>query len=247
MKLSALAAACLFFSTLVRAECVEVTTATPRSLSYQQSSQNARIAVALDGKPAPGAQIDILTARNYHLRFSITTDIHGLAALPTLVPEQYHVVATATDKQRGESYLAESFLGVYKGIPGSVGWVFLDLVPVRQVQLLELPTLEQALFGGARRTTPIGRISGFQGFVIDPSGAGIPGATIKVFPTGSSDESHVIETETDQTGRFSVSLPEGTYTVVVHMQAFRPQAMDFEIAQGAEATVAKITLNVAWC
>jgi hypothetical protein len=247
MKRFALAAACLLLSAMARAECVTVTTATPRPLSYQWSSQDARIAVLLDGKPAPGAQIDILTARNDHLRFSITTDLHGLATLPTLVPEQYHVVATATDKQRGESYLAESFLDVYKGVPGSGGWVILELVPLRQVQLLELPALDQVLVGGAQRMPTIGKIPELKGSVIDPSGAPIAGATVKVFPTGSSDESHVIEIETDQNGLFSIPLPRGTYTVVVWMQAFRSQVTDFEIAPQADARDVKIVLNVAYC
>jgi hypothetical protein len=239
--------ACLSLPTRSRAECVEV--ALPPGLSrlspYQWSFQEVRIAALLDGRAAAKAEIHILSARNQP-RLLLTTDPHGLVTPPPLTPGRYHLVAVEKDKDPIEPYLAELFLDVSKDPIGASDprWLHLDLVPATQFRPLELPSLADLVAGG-KQMPALGTMPKLEGFVVDPSGAAIPGASIAVVPTDTPDDTRWIETTTDERGHFALPLKPGAYKLRVAMPGFQAQTMDFEISTQAGAKGAKVLLNVA--
>ena len=93
----------------------------------------------------------------------------------------------------------------------------------------------------------ISTIQVFQGVVVDPTGAVIAGATIRVFSEEDPGESHAVEIKTDERGRFSASLVPGTHTALVKMQGFRTQKVALEIAPRADAKDLKFSLKIGWC
>jgi hypothetical protein len=89
------------------------------------------------------------------------------------------------------------------------------------------------LHGGATAQSQAPSVEGaLSGVVEDPSGAKVPHAMLHVAGTGqTSAVTH--DLSTDSAGRFSVSLPAGSYTVTAHFTGFQDYTTTFRIAPGA--------------
>ena len=89
------------------------------------------------------------------------------------------------------------------------------------------------LHGGATAHSQAPSVEGeLSGVVEDPSGAKVPHAMLHVAGTG---QTAVItrDLSTDSAGRFSVSLPAGSYTVTARFPGFQDYTATFRIAAGA--------------
>ncbi len=68
-----------------------------------------------------------------------------------------------------------------------------------------------------------------------------------VFPKEFGEKLATIELKTDENGKFSAPLGDGTYVVLVESQGFKIGAVIFEIARNAEAKPLQVTLQIQAC
>ena len=227
MKTIPVLIASLFFSFFANAECTTV-----RSVNPQPSFRNVSIIAFMNGKQAQAATVSIRLAGKD--LFSLRTDDHGVATFPPLQPGFYSVVATSGDNLRSEMFLHVSDSANKTSTFG------MDLVPPL------FPAKESVL--AASRKMPVSvRIPTLKGIVQDQSGAAVVGALVQVFPKESGEKLATIELKTDENGKFSAPLGDGTYIVLVQSLGFKIGAVIFEIARNGEAKPLQVTLQIQAC
>ncbi|HKM83283.1 MAG TPA: hypothetical protein VJY15_20275 [Candidatus Acidoferrum sp.] len=214
----------VFSMNLRRAAIAQMPTTAP-------SSRNVRITAYVNGEPLQGTEVEVFQREKEPLG-SLSTDDHGVAVLPPLKPGFYSIVAAS-----GEDLVANLYLHVMENAESEVSVFSMDLQPTATAQMLataaKMPVTE--------------RIQEFKGVAEDPSGAGVPGASIEVYPRGSEAKSKRIQLKADENGHFSAPLADGIYTVVVRMQAFRDSFLVFEVTQDGKAKELRVSLRVGGC
>jgi hypothetical protein len=230
MKRIAIAAGCVLWAGLPLVTCAVV-----EVLALQPSSQHVLITVLQDAKPVQNVAIVVSGADDGQPRFSLVTDSHGVAKLPTLSPGNYCITATATPTLRAELCLAVSNRSGKKtsSFP-------MDLT----VKPPSPPTLEE-MVQAAENASATARLQAFQGVVKDPSGTGIPETRIEIFHKGSRAQARVAKTKSDANGHFSVHLADGSYTAVVQVPGFATQILTFEIRRDGDTKDLRISLQLA--
>ena len=204
----------LLSSCTANAQCGVVTTENPP----MPVSTKVRITVMAYGKALPGATVEVSQTGKAPLS-TVSTDDHGLAVLPPLKPGLYTVVVVS-----GDALLSESHLQAMEHPEGKASELSINLKPTGTAQVLAITA----------RMPVDERVQEFKGVVADPSGAAVPGAFIEVYPRGSEAKSKGIQLKADENGRFSAPLADGTYTVVVRMQAFRIWFLVFDVARDGQ-------------
>jgi hypothetical protein len=227
MKTILVLIASLFFSVLANAECTAVSPVNP-----QPSFKNVSIIAFVSGKPVQAATVAILLVGKE--LFSLRTDDHGVVTFPPLQPGFYSLVATSGDNLRSEMFLHVS------DSEDKTSTFAMDLVAP------QFPAKEQVL--AATRRMPVSvRIQALKGIVQDQSGAAVAGAVVQVFPKEFGEKLATIELKTDENGKFSPPLGDGTYVVLVESQGFKIGAVIFEIARNGEAKPLQVTLQILAC
>ncbi len=197
------------------------------------SNRNVRITAFLDGKPIPGATVEVfqmgeepldLTARREPL-VSLSTDDRGVAVLPQLKQGLYRIVATS-----GVDLDSTLYLAVAKNAEDKASEFSIDLKPT---QTAKIPVSE--------------RIQEFKGVVKDPSGAPVAGALIKAFAKDSKVKTKVLEVKADENGHFSGPLSDGTYAVFVEAPGFRTRVLVLEVDKNGEGKELHVPLLVGSC
>lgn len=172
----------LLYASLASSECVEVIPV--------PSSRNVRITAHVNGKPLQGAEVEV-----FQTGVSFYTDDQGVAMLPPLKPGFYSIVAAS-----GEDLVASLYLHVMENSESKVSVFLMDLQPTAKAQMLataaKMPVSE--------------RVQEFKGVAEDPSGAGVPGALIEVYPRDSEAKSKRIQLKAGENGHFSAPLADGT-------------------------------------
>src|SRR2546427_1323451 len=83
-----------------------------------------------------------------------------------------------------------------------------------------------------------------RGTILDPSGAVIPGADVKV----SQGNKVIGEGKSDATGNFSFDVPAGEYKVEISAAEFKPHTQNVRVAanmRSVQVSLAVATLNAA--
>lgn len=236
MKTLVIAFACLLLPGLTLGQCgLEVQA--PGGVTFQPSSPNVRVTVMLSGRPAPGARINVYEwgAEN-HAEFSVSTGADGIGTLPALTPGiYYHVVAVGDHGMRSDIYLkvTEDAKNGASGFPMDLGWS--PVVPERS-QLL-------AAEGMSASST----VKDLTGVVRDESGAVIPNAFVDVWKKGTTDGPPLEEIRSDNMGRFSAHLQDGTYIAFFSSAGFRGNTVVFEVANMADLNDLQVVLRVHAC
>jgi hypothetical protein len=230
MKRIAIAAGCLLWAGLPFGKCsvVEV-------LTLQPSSQHVLVTVLQDAKPVQNVAIVVSGADDGQPRFSLVTDSHGVAKLPTLSPGNYCIAATATPTLRADLCLAVS-----NRIGKKTSSFLMDLMVKPPLP----PTLEEKV-EAAENATAMARLREFRGVVKDPSGTGIPETRVEIFHKGSRAQARVARTKSDANGHFSVHLADGSYTAVVQAPGFATQILTFEISGNGDQKALRVSLQLA--
>lgn len=205
-------------------------------LNVQPSSQNIRITVLHDGIPVRDVKLEVLMA-DEQPRLSVSTDKHGAAALPSLPPGRYHIVATSSG-----GLGADLVLDVSKNRGKKISSFSMDLF----VRPPPPPTLAQRIATAEGQATSK-RIQSFHGILEDPSGAGIQRAKIEIFQKGSFGKAQVMKVASDATGHFSAPLANGAYTAVFQVPGFSTQIQVFEIELEGDIKESRIILQLAPC
>ena len=222
MRILAIAAGCLLLASLVRAECVTVEPLPP-------SSRKVRITALLDGKPLPNARLLFFIATEDQPRLSLSTDRHGAAATPRLLPGFYRVFASAPGNLH-----AELNLNVSNSTGQKTKSFVMDLTPIK-------PAPPDPVV--VEKTPATQHVQEFSGLVVDPSGAPIPGAAIEVLRKGSHSES-VVKLKSDKAGRFGAPIAEGTYVAFFQMPGFRTEIVGFKVARDAPIEALRVLMQI---
>lgn len=224
MKIAILALAFLLFPRFSAGECVSVPPA------FQPSSQSVSVTALLDGKPVKGAKIDFFVYEPCDAsppRYSV------VATIQQAEPAKYEIVATAQWGWTGGLLI--------KATEGQEKSQFaLALRPDRNHAAI-------ARASAASEKQSEMQFSKFSGLVRDRSGAAVGGAKITVWKLGEDHSGPGTETAADQTGRFSIALPEGRYVALFEESGFDLKVLVFEISHDAAPGDISTTLQVGWC
>jgi Carboxypeptidase regulatory-like domain len=219
----AIVAASLLFTCVARSECVEVQSQKPT-----ESSEFPHILVITGGKPQSGVRVRF-NDKYGEARATVTTDASGRVSTE-LAPGDYNVVASIS-----EDVSASVVLRVIREHEPTT--ISIDLTAPLDQSQRELRRAE---------SLPIQyHLHTFAGNVIDPSGAAISGAFIKVLKKGA-DGTVVVLAKADENGKFSSDLAEGLYVAFVSMPGFRTRIVPFEITK-AGSGIAQVTLQIGSC
>jgi hypothetical protein len=216
-------AGCLISGAFVHAECVTVSGA---ATARTASSRNVRVLASANGKPIKNATVEAVVGGKDVL--SVLTDDQGAAALPRLLPGYYSVVAISKNW-----WQAEAYVNVLDNSANEISTIRLALKPEFS------PALEAASVE-ARRVAVTDQVRLFKGSGQDPSGTAIGSAVIWVFPKDFDRKRNALQMLTDENGRFSSNLPEGTYVVVSPFAGVRIRFAGLKITQDGDAGEHKI-------
>jgi Carboxypeptidase regulatory-like domain len=180
---------------------------------------NFRILVTSEGKPLEGIEVEFY--QREVLRCSVLTNKYGIAAPCKLAFGDYSVVI-------GIGY-SEPALLLHVVENGQSGDIEVKETPAVLMIPKDLPTGRQLRL--------------FHGTVIDPAGAVVPAARVRVvrrvngYPT-------VLRTKTDASGEFSGSLDEGPYVALVSAHGFKVAVVPFEIDQNSWGSDLRVPVKI---
>ncbi len=128
----------------------------------------------------------------------LSTDGSGLAVLPPLAPAKYLATASAPENLGGSICVEIS-----KKKSKQVSSFSLALKTLSPNSL----TIEQML-AAAGSNAPSEHVQEFKGLVVEPTGMGVSGTVIQIFPNGDRlrDDTRAVKVITDANGRFSAGL-----------------------------------------
>jgi Carboxypeptidase regulatory-like domain len=208
-------------------ECVTVDGGFPKTASH-----NLEVTVQRDGKPVADASLSVFGYRGQLLQliFRRTTDKKGFVALKDLDPGFYEISATSTEDD--ELAVMQVAVAVESTQPAASFTMNLTGMS-HYAAALKMPVTEH--------------VRQFTGTITDPSGAGIPSASIFIYPDGNWNSSTEKVIHTDDQGRFSAKLPPGIYRALVSGIAFRSRFLVFEIRPDAENKEVNVQLEIGRC
>jgi 5-hydroxyisourate hydrolase-like protein (transthyretin family) len=216
----------------------------------EPASRNIRITTTLLGKPIENARVDLyfpgaaieadLSGRKPDL--TLHTDKDGIAVASALHAGHYVVVTTWTDKfKRAATSL---YLEVSKSRKGEPTAFIMEFWP-------GIYPMTNARDRAAAEASPVKfHVKPVQGLVrggfADATGGGMSGAEIKIWRKGSTATTPLMETEADQQGRFTATLPNGTYVGFVFMDGYRTKSFVFEVTDDGDTADMQIGLIDVW-
>jgi len=231
MKITPIVIAFLLIPVPARAECLTVTGIPALEvMSYQFSARHVRIIARRDGQILSRVKLFSLRTGKPP-RFLAFTDAYGVAALPKLFPGGYHISAESADGERLELLLYVSSHAVDDTT--SITLNFFVNSP-SQSPPGSVP-LDSGSYFGAQEVPVSEHLQGFKGVVKDPVGSFVAGATVRVFAKGETKHAAIVELRTDERGRFSALLPDGTYIALIQSAGFRTWFLTFKISKNGES------------
>jgi hypothetical protein len=209
------------------AECVEITP------TVHLSSDNVRITTVFNGSALRDAKLEIFFATEQKPGLVVFTNSHGVASIPKLAHGLYRVVATGPKNQT-----AELLLNV-NALTRTTSTSF-EMILEPSVSLLG------ARLAIAEKTPITHTIPEFEGLLLDPSGAAIPGAEIEIIRTNSKP-GPAAKVKSDESGRFKSTLDDGTYVAFFQAPGFRTEIVAFELNKKADPKELRISIRIGGC
>lgn len=205
-------------------ECVVVQAAS------RPTSQNIRVIAVHNGTSLQNVRIE-LYGNSSHAIQTLATNKKGFAEIHIEVPGGYQIVASTDAGVVGYAYIV-----VTKGKKASR--VRLNLDPNR----ILTPSLQTLIARAESQISMKSRI--FGGMVVDPAGAAIRGATVRVYAKDTGGKNVVAATETDYNGRFSADLHSGSYVVVFMSPGFATNIVPVDISTDASEDGLSIAMQI---
>jgi hypothetical protein len=230
-----LATAVLVAASLVVAEPSCANTSEVEVLNCAASSQEAHITIDLHGKPTTDVNLTVTTLQSELVQV-LSIDDSGLAVLPPLTPAKYLVTASAPENLGGSICVEIS-----KKKSKQVSSFSLALKPLSPSSL----SIEQML-AAAENSARSEHLQEFKGLVVEPSGMGVSGTVIQIFPRGARarDDARAVKAITDAKGHFSAALADGIYTALFMTPGFETKIVTFEISAQGTANGLRISLQL---
>jgi hypothetical protein len=228
-------AAVLAAAFLVLAEVAAAHTPVVEVLACQPSSQGARIRIDLNGMAAKDVRLIVTTLEDQLIQ-AVSIDGAGLAVLPALAPAKYLVTATAPENLGGSVCLE---IATRKGKQTSSFSLTLKTLPPNSL------TLEQIL-ASSENNAPSEIIQEFKGVLVEPTGIGVSGAVVQIFPKGARvrDDAHSVRVITGATGQFSADLSDGIYIALFMSPGFQTKVVIFGISRAGHASDLRVWLQL---
>ncbi len=232
MKLLAAMVSLVSCSSLVAGQCVEVKSV--ETVRIEPSAKNVKVTVLLDGRPQENVKLTISRPAGQGSRF-LVTDSHGTAMLKNLPLGISCVHATAKNNAS-----AEICLEVLAHFPTDTASFQMTLA----VAAPRLNSFDERV-NRSEQSPPAARMRSFKGAIVDPLGALVPNAEIRIYERGSYPQHSVKTLKTNELGRFSDVLAPGIYTVLVQMPGFRTEFVSVEISGNGKDEELRLPLQLA--
>ena len=231
-----LVTAVLAAASLMLAEPSCANTSEVEVLNCIASSQSAHIAIDLHGTLARDVKLVVTTLQNQLIQV-LSIDDSGLAVLPPLAPAKYILTASAPENLGGSICVEIS-----KKKPKQVRSFSLALKTLSPNTL----TIEQMLVAAGNRA-PSEHIQEFKGLVVEPTGTGVFGTVVQIFPRAARvrDDTRSVSVATDANGHFSAALSDGIYTALFMTPGFQTKTVTFEISHPGTANDLRISLQIS--
>jgi len=225
---------CVTLASAARAACVEVQAKQARP-GPQNSSAHLRVAINLQGQPVKGAKVDFYAHGTTLVLFEAVSDDGGIVVPPKLRPGDYDIVAALDAEVRNSLWLRVDRKGGTKTLS-------IDLTGPYESAHPELQMKTWAAFEMPVRD----RIRAFEGVVLDPPGATVPGTKIVIIKMGVPARDFILPLKTDPNGHFQAQLPEGRYIGFFSANGFRNAKVTFEIRRDGSGDI-RIPLELGGC
>jgi hypothetical protein len=222
------------------------------------AKQGLQVAVVFDGKPAPGAKIEVGRISGDGEPLLLVTDSLGKATLPELPAGEYHIrVAPAQSPNFTEGIdfcLAECAINDLEVTNFTVDSLNGTLHPIDRSALGmsefvidlardRIPEWAQQIATAERDPTVL-RAREIRGVVLDQSGAVIPGASIDVIRKGGKANESIAGLQSDPSGRFLIPVPDGDYFVLISSPGFAPRALQITVSASGSTDDLQLVLTV---
>lgn len=234
MKCAVIFVICVTLASGARAACVEVQATQARS-GPQNSSAHLRVAISLQGQPVKGAKVDFYAHGTTPVLFEAVSDDGGIVVPPKLRPGDYDIVAALDADVR-------YFLWLRVVPKRGTKTLSIDLTGPYESGHPELQMKTMAAVEGPVRD----RIQAFEGVVLDPSGATVPGTKIVIIKMGVPARDFILPLRTGPNGHFQAQLPEGRYIGFFFSNGFRTAKVPFEITKDGSGDL-QILLQLGGC
>jgi hypothetical protein len=225
----------LAFALGVTLACAQPVLCSVRVEPLQESSQQPRITVRLDGKPAVHVKVSVskgVSAGKPLL--TLISGQNGQVLLPPLKPGNYLLRASPSRGLAGGIYLhINSFAS-----PGNR--FSMDL------ERYDPPPTFEELVAAAERSAAKEPLPRFGGLVVDQTGAKIPGTSIDVVIRGTNGKKHAAKLKSNALGEFSADLPDGDYVAVFSAPGFSTRFVPVTIAKTGPAHELRVVMKVGW-
>jgi hypothetical protein len=179
----------------------------------------------------------VLTTLRNQLIQVLSIDDSGSVVLPRLAPAKY-ILTASTPENLGGSICVE----ISKKKPKQVSSFTLALRTLSPNTL----TIEQMLAAGGN-SAPSEHIQEFKGRVVEPTGTGVFGTVIQIFPRAARvrDDPRSVRVVADANGHFSAALSDGIYTALFMTPGFQTKTVTFEISHQGTANGLRISLQIS--
>ncbi len=191
MKCAVIFVICVTLASAAVAACVEV------QAGPQNSSGHLRVAISLQGQPVKGVKVDFYAHGTTPVLFEAVSDDGGIVVPPKLRPGDYDVVAALDEEIR-------NFLWLRVVREGGTKTLSIDLTGDYESAHPELQMKTMAAFELPVRD----RIQAFEGVVLDPSGATVPGTKIVIIKMGVPAKDFILPLRTGPNGHFQAHYPK---------------------------------------
>ena len=234
MKFLCVVASCLLAGGLTASACTIVEVPFDiRNLPQQKVKRDLMISVTANNRSMPGMNLAVYTMEG-HVLFYARSDAAGIVSLKHLKPGLYHVASSAVNSSQ-----SDLVLDVAPSANGAVDRLTMNLTG--------FPLARDRAFAEVLRAPVAERVPSFSGVVTDPTGAVISGSTIEIYRDGhyaSADAERIV---TDENGKFSKQLSEGTYRALARKPGFAAEFIVFQIEPKSISKNISVSLKLCGC
>jgi hypothetical protein len=203
-----------------------------------KSRQHPQIATDVDGRPFPGASVEVYLGfgpqgEPPHAKplLILSSDANGHVVLPQLPRGKYYILGRSKPNREDHLYLEISSFA-----PTTRTDLILNLEPA--------PATEKEKIAAVETSSRAMHIAQFDGTVTDPIGSPIASAIIDVLKKGTEGKQRVTSLHTDAGGKFSADLPDGEYLIRIAAPGFEELLLLVNVSKSTNSEGLRLKLHI---